>query len=87
MCLFDVCRSKLRYGHALSKDAEQIARRIGGALLIALAAYVVIFAGWNLWTRHNEEFSLPGFVVTFLAIPTMRYLAGRKMELANQLGR
>jgi hypothetical protein len=59
--------------------------RIGGALLIALAAYVVIVAGWNLWTRHTDEFSLPGFIVTLLAIPVMRYLARRKIELANQL--
>jgi len=77
---------ELRDGHAFSEDAERIASRIGGALLIALAAYVVIFAGWNLWTRHAEEFSLPGFIVTLLAIPVMRYLARRKIELANQLG-
>ena len=77
---------ELRGGHAFSEDAERIASRIGGALLIALAAYVVIFAGRNLWTRHTEEFSLPGFIVTLLAIPVMRYLARRKIELANQLG-
>ena len=77
---------ELRDGYAFSENAERIASRIGGALLIALAAYVVIFAGWNLWTRHTEEFSLPGFIVTLLAIPVMRYLARRKIELANQLG-
>ena len=77
---------ELRDGHAFSENAERIASRIGGALLIALAAYVVIAAGWNLWTRHAEEFSLPGFIVTLLAIPVMRYLARRKIELANQLG-
>ena len=77
---------ELRDEHAFSEGAERIASRIGGALLIALAAYVVIAAGWNLWARHTEEFSLPGFAVTFLAIPVMRYLARRKIELANQLG-
>src|SRR5208282_3055239 len=77
---------ELRDGHAFSESAERIASRIGGALLITLAAYVVIAAGWNLWTRHTEEFSLPGFIVTLLAIPIMRYLARRKIELANQLG-
>jgi divalent metal cation (Fe/Co/Zn/Cd) transporter len=77
---------ELRDGHAFSEDAERIASRIGGALLIALATYVVIAAGWNLWTRHTEEFSLPGFIVTLLAIPVMRYLARGKIELANQLG-
>ena len=77
---------ELRDGHAFSEGAERIASRIGGALLIALAAYVVMAAGWNLWTRHTGEFSLPGFIVTLLAIPVMRYLARRKIELANQLG-
>jgi divalent metal cation (Fe/Co/Zn/Cd) transporter len=77
---------ELRDGHAFSENAERIASRIGGALLIALAAYVVIAAGWNLWTRYTEEFSLPGFIVTLFAIPVMRYLAHRKIELANQLG-
>jgi len=77
---------ELRDGHAFSESAERIASRIGGALLSTLAAYVVIAAGWNLWTRHTEEFSLPGFIVTLLAIPIMRHLARRKIELANQLG-
>ena len=77
---------ELRHGHAFSEGAERIASRIGGALLIALAAYVVVAAGWNLWTRHTEEFSLSGFIVTLLAIPIMQYLARRKIELANQLG-
>ena len=77
---------ELRDGHAFSESAERIASRIGGALLIMLAAYVVIAVGWNLWTRQTEEFSFPGFIVTLLAIPIMRHLARRKIELANQLG-
>jgi divalent metal cation (Fe/Co/Zn/Cd) transporter len=77
---------ELRYGQAFSENAERIAGRIGGALLFALAAYVVVAAGWNLWTQHHGEFSLPGFLVTLLAIPIMQYLARRKIELASQLG-
>jgi len=76
---------ELRHGQAFSESVEWIASRIGGALLIALAAYVVVAAGWNLWARHSEEFSLPGFIVTLLAIPVMRYLAHEKIKLANQL--
>jgi hypothetical protein len=52
---------ELRDGHAFSENAERIASRIGGMLLVALAGFVVIFAGWNLWTRDTDEFSLPGF--------------------------
>ena len=77
---------ELRDGHAFSENAERIASQIGGALLIALAAYVVVAAGWNLLTRHTQELSLPGVIVTLMAIPVMRYLARRKIELANQLG-
>jgi len=77
---------ELRHGHVFSEDAERIAGRIGGALLFTLGAYVVAAAGWNLWTQHHGEFSTPGFIVTLLAIPIMRYLATRKIDLANRLG-
>ena len=77
---------ELRHGQVFSERAERIAGRIGGVLLFALAAYVTVAAGWNLWTQSHGEFSTPGFIVTFMAIPVMRYLAGRKIELANQLG-
>jgi divalent metal cation (Fe/Co/Zn/Cd) transporter len=77
---------ELRHGAAFSEHAERIAGRISGALLFALAAYVVGAAAWNLWTQHHGEFSAPGFIVTLLAIPIMRYLATRKIDLANRLG-
>jgi divalent metal cation (Fe/Co/Zn/Cd) transporter len=77
---------ELRHGHAFSENAERIAGRAGGVLLFALAAYVVVAAGWNLWTQQHGEFSAPGFIVTLLAIPIMRYLAARKIDLANRLG-
>jgi divalent metal cation (Fe/Co/Zn/Cd) transporter len=77
---------ELRHGQSFSEDAEHIASRIGGALLFALAAYVVVAAGWNLSQRQGEEFSWPGLAVTLLAIPVMRYLARRKLDLAGRLG-
>src|SRR5579859_1212213 len=77
---------ELRRGHVFSQNAERIAGRVGGALLFALAAYVVGAAGWNLWTQHQGEFSAPGFIVTLLAIPIMRYLGTRKINLADRLG-
>src|SRR4051795_9761739 len=49
-----------RHGAALSEAAERLASRIGGALLLALAVYVVAGAGWSLWQGRGEEFSLPG---------------------------
>jgi hypothetical protein len=62
------------------------AARIGGALLFALAIYVVGGAGWKLWTQRGAEFSLPGLIVSALAIPTMYFLSRRKLRLAEALG-
>ena len=76
---------ELRHGQVFSEDAERIAGQIGGALLFALSAYVVVAAGWNLWMQDHETFSWSGFIVTLLAIPIMRYLATLKLDLANRL--
>ncbi len=77
---------ELRRGQAFSERAERLASRIGGGLLFALSGYVVLSAGWSLWTHRGAEFSIPGFVVSVLAIPIMRYLARRKIALAEKLG-
>ena len=77
---------ELRHGHVFSERAERLASRIGGGLLFALTAYVVVSAGWGLWTRHGAEFSISGLAVGLLALPSMRYLARRKIALADRLG-
>ncbi len=76
---------ELRHGQAFSEDAERTASRIGGALLFALAAYVVAGAAWGLWMREGQEFSWPGLAVTAAAIPIMYVLARRKLALADRL--
>ena len=77
---------ELRHGREFAESAERMAARIGGALLAALAAYVVIAAGWKLWTRAGAEFSAAGFVLSLAAIPIMTWLARRKLRLAEALG-
>jgi len=77
---------ELRDGQEFSERAERLARRIGGGLLFALATYVVGSAAWSFWTREGAEFSIAGLVVSLLAIPIMRYLARRKITLAERLG-
>ncbi len=77
---------ELRHGQAFSERAEHIASRIAGALLLGLAAYVVITAAWRLWTGASVEFSWPGFAIALLAIPAMRYLAYRKLAIAQKIG-
>jgi len=76
---------ELRHGRAFAEAAERRASRVGGALLFALAAFVVVSAGWKLWIRQGAEFSLPGFVLCILAIPIMYVLSRRKLRLAEAL--
>jgi len=71
---------------ALSEEIERTANRIAGALLLVLAAYVTVAAAWSLWTRTGEAFSWPGLIVALVAIPSMRYLAHRKIAIAEKLG-
>lgn len=77
---------ELRHGQAFAESAERTASRIGGGLLFALAAYVVLSAAWSLWTRHGEEFSWPGLLVSVAAIPIMYELSRRKLKVAETLG-
>jgi divalent metal cation (Fe/Co/Zn/Cd) transporter len=77
---------ELRHGQAFSEEAEQRASKIGGVLLFALAAYVVMSAGWSLWTQRAEEFSIPGLLVALVAIPTMYVLAKLKIAIAERIG-
>jgi divalent metal cation (Fe/Co/Zn/Cd) transporter len=77
---------ELRHGQKFSERAERIASRIGGALLFLLAAYVTAAAVWQLWRGTGQEFSWPGFIVALVAIPAMRYLAQRKIAIAEKIG-
>ena len=77
---------ELRRGQAFSENAERLASRIAGGLLLALAAYVTIAALWSLWMRQGDSFSWPGFIVALAAIPSMRYLARRKIAIADKIG-
>ena len=79
-------RIELRRGQTLAASAERCASRVGGALLLALAAYVVGAAGWRLWARQGGAFSWPGLLVSLAAIPIMWVLSRRKLRLADALG-
>ena len=74
---------ELRLGQRFSEHAERTARRIGGALLFTPAACIVAGAGWSLWTRHAERFSMPGLAIAVLALPIMILLARRKIAIAD----
>jgi divalent metal cation (Fe/Co/Zn/Cd) transporter len=77
---------ELRRGQSVAERAERTASRIGGALLFALAAYIVVAAGWRLWTRQGADFSWPGLLVSLAAIPIMWFLSRQKLQIAEALG-
>jgi divalent metal cation (Fe/Co/Zn/Cd) transporter len=77
---------ELRHGQNFSEDAERKASRMSGALLFALAAYVVLSAAWSLWTRQGEQFTLLGLAIPAATIPVMYVLARRKISIAEQIG-
>lgn len=76
----------MRLGREISEQAERTASRIAGALLLALAVYVVASAAWNLWRAKGQAFSRPGLAVALLAMPAMFWLARHKRSLAERLG-
>ena len=54
--------------------------------MFALAASIVVSAGWALWQRHGADFSTAGFAVSLAAIPVMSTLTRREIALADQPG-
>ena len=77
---------ELRHGQFFAESAERAASRIGGALLFALAAYVVGAVGWSFWTQQGQSFSWPGFLISVAAMPVMWVLSRRKLRVAAALG-
>jgi divalent metal cation (Fe/Co/Zn/Cd) transporter len=77
---------ELRDGHAFSEEAERRASKLGGVLLFALAAYVVVSAARGLWTREGQELSLVDLAITAATIPVMYVLAKRKIVVAERIG-
>jgi divalent metal cation (Fe/Co/Zn/Cd) transporter len=77
---------ELREGTEFPENMERRASRIAGALLFALAAYVIGSATYGLWRKEGQEFSAPGFVLTLFAIPIMLVLAKAKIRIADRIG-
>lgn len=76
---------ELRLGLKFSEAAERRASHMAGALLAALALYVVVSAGWGLWTHHSQAVSVTGLILAAVAIPIMVGLARAKIRIADQI--
>jgi divalent metal cation (Fe/Co/Zn/Cd) transporter len=77
---------ELRHGQIFAERAERAAAKICGALLFALAIYVVAAAGWKVWQQEGGRFSWPGLALALLTIPVMYLLSRSKIAIADQLG-
>ena len=77
---------ELRHGAEFPEGVEHRASRIGGVLLVVLAAYVVVNAAHGLWRREGQEFSTLGLILAVLAGPVMWWLARAKIRVAAQIG-
>jgi divalent metal cation (Fe/Co/Zn/Cd) transporter len=77
---------EVNQGEAVAAEFERRAARIGSVLLFALLGYVVAAAGWSLWTRSGQEFSIAGLVLALMAIPLMFVLGRAKAHIADRIG-
>lgn len=77
---------EIKQGRELSEAAEERASKIAGALLFALALYVVGSALWSFRHHQGAEFSVLGLLVALIAIPTMYMLSKAKIHVADGLG-
>ena len=70
---------------ALRERDEQIARRLAGVCLLALAAYIALESGRALWLRSVAERSLPGIAIAVAAVVVMPLLGRAKRRVAAEL--
>lgn len=77
---------EIKRGEKFSEAAERRASIITATLLAALVIYVLVSAGYGLWRRGGQDFSVTGLILTVLAIPVMYALAKKKLRIAAQIG-
>jgi divalent metal cation (Fe/Co/Zn/Cd) transporter len=76
-------RIELQQDAEFPETVEERARKIAGALLFALAAYVIASAGYGLWRHDGQEYSAPELIVTASAISAMYLLAKAKITVCR----
>ncbi len=71
---------------AIDENAERRATRIAGALLFALAAYVVVASTMSLLGYSEPKPSITGIAILLLAAVVMPWLAREKRRLSASTG-
>lgn len=68
------------------KQAEKRASWVVGVALIALAVYIVVMAGYDLWTHSGSESSMLGLSLAVASGIIMPYLSRAKKTIGTQIG-
>lgn len=68
------------------KQAEKHASWVVGVALIALAIYIVLMAGYGLWTRTGSESSMLGLALAIASGIIMPYLSRAKKSIGARIG-
>ena len=76
---------ELRHGQSFAETAERTASRIGGALLFALAVYVVLAAGWISGRAKGKIFHGPVYPSASRPFRLCGF-SRRKLRVAEALG-
>lgn len=72
--------------NAADEDVEKRAARVAGALLFALAAYVVVSSALSLLGYSEPRPTLPGIAILVAALAVMPWLAREKRRLSAATG-
>ncbi len=68
------------------KQAERRASWVVGIALMALSAYIVVLAGYDLWTKSGSETSITGLALAIASGVIMPYLSRAKRIIGAQIG-
>ena len=68
------------------KQAEKKASWVVGVALLALAGYIVVSAGFDLWTRSGSEKSMLGLALAIASGMIMPYLSREKKRIGTEIG-
>lgn len=68
------------------EQTERLVMRFVGVTFILLALYVVIWAGWTLWSAQAPDESLVGIVLAAASLVIMPLIAWGKLRAAREVG-
>jgi divalent metal cation (Fe/Co/Zn/Cd) transporter len=72
------------HSEAVERSEQRIHRFIGSTF-VALALYVLVQAGWTLWSRQTPEESLVGIILAAASLVIMPLVAWGKLHAATAI--